>query len=234
MKADRVPVVSYSVQEMYSLARSLLSSCSSFRDSHYGEQDTTAIDQQDDASTDLNGIDKIFEVHPTEIRTSISPSSAVELNTTNTLANYATEAGITRDLQSLAASNKGDSESDLQDQTPDTDDSGAHSYPEAHTTGTFCSIKRVPVMGNRGLEQRGKKARTYPPKESAQKVVQVVALEVQNVKRAINWYGTLPKEKRIGAYLESLRQSGLSQCDVVEPSSDGLGEGNSDMPLLRS
>nr|CAD7410186.1 unnamed protein product [Timema poppensis] len=32
-------------------------------------------------------------IHPTEIRTSISPSSAVELNTTSTLANYATEAG---------------------------------------------------------------------------------------------------------------------------------------------
>nr|CAD7440167.1 unnamed protein product [Timema bartmani] len=32
-------------------------------------------------------------VHPTEIRTSISPSSAVELNTTSALA-YATEAGI--------------------------------------------------------------------------------------------------------------------------------------------
>nr|CAD7459284.1 unnamed protein product [Timema tahoe] len=32
-------------------------------------------------------------VHPTEIRTSISPSSAVGLNTTSTLANYATEAG---------------------------------------------------------------------------------------------------------------------------------------------
>nr|CAD7438994.1 unnamed protein product [Timema bartmani] len=31
-------------------------------------------------------------VHPTEIRTSISLSSAVELNTTSTLANYATEA----------------------------------------------------------------------------------------------------------------------------------------------
>nr|CAD7588254.1 unnamed protein product [Timema genevievae] len=30
-------------------------------------------------------------VHPTEIRTSISPSSVVELNTTSTLANYATE-----------------------------------------------------------------------------------------------------------------------------------------------
>nr|CAD7194816.1 unnamed protein product [Timema douglasi] len=33
-------------------------------------------------------------VHPTEIRTSISPSSAVELNTTSTLANYATEAVV--------------------------------------------------------------------------------------------------------------------------------------------
>nr|CAD7424441.1 unnamed protein product [Timema monikensis] len=33
------------------------------------------------------------QVHPTEIRTSISPSSAVELNTTSALANYATEAG---------------------------------------------------------------------------------------------------------------------------------------------
>nr|CAD7599878.1 unnamed protein product [Timema genevievae] len=33
-------------------------------------------------------------VHPTEIRTSISPSSAVELITTSALANYATEAGV--------------------------------------------------------------------------------------------------------------------------------------------
>lgn len=40
--------------------------------------------------------------------------------------------------------------------------------------------------------------------------VQVAALEVQNVKRAISRYGTLPKGARIGAYLESLRQSGLS------------------------
>nr|CAD7463255.1 unnamed protein product [Timema tahoe] len=33
-------------------------------------------------------------VHPTEIRTSISPSSAVELNTTSALANYANEADV--------------------------------------------------------------------------------------------------------------------------------------------
>nr|CAD7434698.1 unnamed protein product [Timema monikensis] len=35
---------------------------------------------------------KPHPVHPTEIRPSISPSSAVELNTTSALANYATEA----------------------------------------------------------------------------------------------------------------------------------------------
>nr|CAD7193661.1 unnamed protein product [Timema douglasi] len=38
-------------------------------------------------------------VHPTEIRTSISPSSAVELNTTSSLANYATEAGSKENVQ---------------------------------------------------------------------------------------------------------------------------------------
>nr|CAD7429095.1 unnamed protein product [Timema monikensis] len=39
---------------------------------------------------------KPHPVHPTEIRTSISPSSEVELNTTSALANYATEAGRIR------------------------------------------------------------------------------------------------------------------------------------------
>nr|CAD7264467.1 unnamed protein product [Timema shepardi] len=38
------------------------------------------------------GKEKPPPVHPTEIRTSIFPSSAVELNTTSALANYATEA----------------------------------------------------------------------------------------------------------------------------------------------
>nr|CAD7576963.1 unnamed protein product [Timema californicum] len=41
-------------------------------------------------------------IHPTEIRISISPSSAVELNTTSALANHATEAGtISRRRSSL-------------------------------------------------------------------------------------------------------------------------------------
>nr|CAD7197437.1 unnamed protein product [Timema douglasi] len=38
-------------------------------------------------------VKEIIEVRPTEIRTSISPSSAVVLNTTSVLANYATEVG---------------------------------------------------------------------------------------------------------------------------------------------
>nr|CAD7567497.1 unnamed protein product [Timema californicum] len=40
---------------------------------------------------DMSPWEKTRPVHPTEIRTSISPSSAVELNTTSALANYATE-----------------------------------------------------------------------------------------------------------------------------------------------
>lgn len=69
----------------------------------------------------------------------------------------------------MTISTKGDSEGELQDQTPDTDDSGTHSYPEVSSfssSGATSSFKRAPIMGNRGLEQRGKKSRTYPPKET--------------------------------------------------------------------
>ncbi|XP_018324086.1 tyrosine-protein kinase Abl isoform X3 [Agrilus planipennis] len=176
---------------------SLLSSCSSFRDSTCDDQGQSESHLED--GTDLNGINMTFK-------------------------------GITKELQNLA---KGDSESDIQDQTPDTDDSGAHSYPEVSSSSTFgvTSFKRAPVMGNRGLEQRGRKSKTYPPKEQP---VQVAALEVQNVKKAISRYGTLPKGARIGAYLESLRQSGLSNsqehaqavnpviAEQVEPSARSL------------
>nr|CAD7398800.1 unnamed protein product [Timema cristinae] len=40
-----------------------------------------------------NDLGKTTPVHPTEIQTSTSPSSAVELNTSSSLTNYATEAG---------------------------------------------------------------------------------------------------------------------------------------------
>ncbi|CAH1099078.1 unnamed protein product [Psylliodes chrysocephalus] len=161
---------------------SLLSSCSSFRDSTFDDQGQ--IDNTGEDGTDLNG--------------------------------------LTRELQTLTASTKCDSESDLQDQTPDTDDSGAHSYPEISTTSSFTpgtgSFKRAPIMGNKGLEQRGKKTKSKEP------MVQVAALEVQNVRKAISRYGTLPKGARIGAYLESLRQNNMSSNDdaiqAVNPAID--------------
>nr|CAD7576609.1 unnamed protein product [Timema californicum] len=46
----------------------------------------------EDGEIEVRISEKPPPVHPTEIRTSISPSSAVELNTTSVLANYATEA----------------------------------------------------------------------------------------------------------------------------------------------
>nr|CAD7400925.1 unnamed protein product [Timema poppensis] len=42
--------------------------------------------------------EKMETFHPTEIRTSISPSSAVELNTTSALANYATKVAMEEDI----------------------------------------------------------------------------------------------------------------------------------------
>lgn len=86
--------------------------------------------------------------------------------------------------------------------------------PQAPTN----SFKRAPVMGNRGLETRNSKRSSQrktplaPVNQSSTPPPQTVvgALEVQNVKRAINRYGTLPKGARIGAYLESLRQNGES------------------------
>ena len=43
-----------------------------------------------------------------------------------------------------------------------------------------------------------------------------VALDERNLKRAVNRYGTMPKGARIGAYLESLRQSGMTPEPVTE------------------
>ncbi|CAH0390780.1 unnamed protein product [Bemisia tabaci] len=154
---------------------SLLSSCSSFRDSMYG------------AGMEID--------HP-------APALSSEDNTSVN--------GNFRDQQTLATSTKGDSESDMQDQTPDTDDSGAHSYPGDMSKPPHSADSH---HHHHHHKSHLKKQRSHPAKEAttngSQKVVQVAALEVQNVKRAINRYGTLPKGARIGAYLESLRQNGL-------------------------
>ncbi|XP_015116067.1 tyrosine-protein kinase Abl [Diachasma alloeum] len=151
---------------------SLLSSCSSFRDSAYQEQDQQNIDVGAvtlDDGTDLNGIDNVFE-------------------------------GITRDLVTMASVPTGGCEMD-----EDGDGSQGTAEPNLPPLQRSASPE-ITIQCN----QKQIKTRQYPSKEVLpQKLVHVGALEVQNVKRAINRYGTLPKGARIGAYLESLRQSGM-------------------------
>ncbi|XP_055686989.1 tyrosine-protein kinase Abl [Lutzomyia longipalpis] len=105
-----------------------------------------------------------------------------------------------------------DSENDGAEVTPDTDTDSQEQMHQRQQGGSFKRI--TPVMGNRGLETRNSKRfqRKEPTGSSSGgeggvTPVTVGALEVQNVKRAINRYGTLPKGARIGAYLESLRQN---------------------------
>ncbi|XP_023160410.2 tyrosine-protein kinase Abl isoform X4 [Drosophila hydei] len=83
------------------------------------------------------------------------------------------------------------------------------------------SFKR-PVMGNRGLETRQSKRSQQPTPSSVTTngnggtpvlpahPITVGALEVMNVKRVVNRYGTLPKVARIGAFLDSLEDSSSS------------------------
>ncbi|XP_076752139.1 tyrosine-protein kinase Abl isoform X1 [Xylocopa sonorina] len=154
---------------------SLLSSCSSFRDSAYQEQDTQNTETNamtlDDA-TDLNGIDKILE-------------------------------GIARDLATMAQGTIATGGCEI-----DEDGEGSQGTAEP-TFISQPSTSPEPIPGM-ACSQKQIKPRLYLLKEQLpQKLVQVGALEVQNVKRAINRYGTLPKGARIGAYLESLRQSGM-------------------------
>jgi abelson tyrosine-protein kinase 1 len=122
---------------------------------------------------------------------------------------------------------RADSENENQEITPDTDtDSQEHlakhqMMPPPHSSQS--AFKRAPVMGTR-LDARNNKSRSSQRKTPLgnaplnqqqsslhQQATVVGALEVQNVKRAINRYGTLPKSSRIGAYLESLRQNGENE-----------------------
>ncbi|KAI4503521.1 hypothetical protein M0802_000924 [Mischocyttarus mexicanus] len=154
---------------------SLLSSCSSFRDSAYQEQDQQNTDAATialDDATDLNGIDKIFE-------------------------------GITRDLVTMATQS-------ITTGGCEVDDDGDGSQGTAEPNFVPQPSTSPEPVPNIPCNQKQIKTRPYPSKEVLpQKLVHVGALEVQNVKRAINRYGTLPKGARIGAYLESLRQSGM-------------------------
>ncbi|XP_076379498.1 tyrosine-protein kinase Abl isoform X2 [Megalopta genalis] len=154
---------------------SLLSSCSSFRDSAYQEQDIQNTESNTmilDDATDLNGIDKILE-------------------------------GIARDLATMAQGTIAAGGCEIEEDGEGSQGTAEPNFMSQPSTspepipGLSCSQKQI-------------KSRPYPSKEPLPpKVVQVGALEVQNVKRAINRYGTLPKGARIGAFLESIRQSSM-------------------------
>ncbi|XP_066975213.1 tyrosine-protein kinase ABL1 isoform X7 [Macrobrachium rosenbergii] len=177
---------------------------SSFRDSTCTDQELPG-GMAGDELNEFNGIDKIFE-------------------------------GIQKDLADLASSNDAESESDLRERTPDTEDSGAQSLPATQGMATshstfraepphLQSFRQKPSIGLRDPKASGDRIRRGRMEKSesqsgtiGSRHITVAALEVHNVKRAINRYGTLPKGARIGAYLESLRQSGLSQG--VPPTDD--------------
>ena len=105
------------------------------------------------------------------------------------------------------------------------------------------SRRAAPVMGNRGLEtQRISQERSQERSRTKTKMgqaskdnsrsrgsprtsrkasqedgsSQIAHLDERNLKRAVNRYGTMPKGARIGAYLESLRQSGMTPEPVTE------------------
>ncbi|CAG4984802.1 unnamed protein product [Parnassius apollo] len=143
---------------------SLLSSCSSFRESQYAAEEHAA---HDDGLASLNG---------------------------------GVRGGGGREASS---------EGSLAEATPDTDESAG--------AGGSCA-----PSDHRHRPKRRHHQHAQPPQHHAnahelqpKQGVQVAALEVQNVKRAINRYGTLPKGARIGAYLESLRQSGGGTAAAV-------------------
>lgn len=71
----------------------------------------------------------------------------------------------------------------------------------------FQALEDLPQKLRQSSKSKKSKTKSVRREDSSERKVQVASLEVHNVKRAINRYGTLPKGARIGAYLESLRQT---------------------------
>ncbi|CAD6239979.1 GSCOCG00002450001-RA-CDS [Cotesia congregata] len=120
--------------------------------------------------------------------------------------------GITRDLVTMATQSIPPGGCDLEDDGDGSQGTESNFLPQPPASPepilNICNQKQI-------------KTRQYSSKEVlSQKLVHVGALEVQNVKRAINRYGTLPKGARIGAYLESLRQSGMPSAHESPSSID--------------
>ncbi|KAK0082840.1 hypothetical protein PV325_009767 [Microctonus aethiopoides] len=186
---------------------SLLSSCSSFRDSAYQEQDHQNIDMavgsgsttlDDDSSGGvsdhlLNGITQDLVTMASQsipLSTAVAATSTGSCSELEVHGNDGFRRGIPTELNSHSKSSA----------WPDT-------LPLLNNNIIQCNPKQIKIRQDSSSKEV----------QSHQKLVQHVgALEVQNVKRAINRYGTLPKGARIGAYLESLRQNGMSSSSCQE------------------
>ena len=83
--------------------------------------------------------------------------------------------------------------------------------------------QKEPKASSRGSPRSSRRSATTEKGgsvPSSSGVVQVAALDERNLKKAVHRYGTLPKGARIGAYLESLRQSGMTPEPVTEQGVD--------------
>nr|CAD7418823.1 unnamed protein product [Timema poppensis] len=99
-----------------------------------------------------NHLGKTTPVHPTEIRTSITPSSAVQLNTTSALANYATEAGIGKvELEEVNPHLRGGRvENHLGKTTPSSPDRDSKLDLPVLSSRAAQHVKRVSQLRHRG------------------------------------------------------------------------------------
>ena len=90
---------------------------------------------------------------------------------------------------------------------------------EASSTSRASPRSSHREAGAAGRRQSGSSSRAAQDGGS-DGAVQVAALDERNLKRAVNRYGTMPKGARIGAYLESLRQSGMTPEPVTDQGVD--------------
>lgn len=112
-------------------------------------------------------------------------------------------------------------ENDSHERMSEKEDSGVAASSSDASSVQMKKSKKNKTQ-NSLVPQKSKDA--HNGKKNETKKVRVAALEVQNVKKAISRYGTLPKGARIGAYLDSLRQHGLHEGTAVPPEADMEGE----------
>ncbi|CAG0882959.1 unnamed protein product [Cyprideis torosa] len=112
-------------------------------------------------------------------------------------------------------------------------DDGSGRLPPAGSSSSpraFPHQASAPAMGvSRGMER---KALEQLRGSQEKKSTQVAALEVQNVRRAVNRYGTLPKTARIDAFLESLHgEQATTGVVTEEPCCRPASVSPEDLPL---